>query len=255
MQFAKAMRYIIAIYPLLAVLSGTLLEHLYEKYIVQIRNTFTRYAVCLTIVVTLISWPIMFMSIYAHPNTRVAASDWIYANIPTKSTLVSEHWDDPLPMSRGDLSISRYTTEQLPMFNLDNTAKWREITKQLEHTDYIVLSSNRVYGGTGQVPNRFPLTTRYYQLLFDNSLGFTLIHQEISRPNLAIPNTHLCIHIPGFSYGMVAKKEEACGQTGISIVDDYVDETFTVYDHPKVLVFKNEKRLSATALLALIEGN
>lgn len=247
-QFAKAMRYLGPIYPHIAIISGIFLGQLSQIVAHHIKHKNLRRSIYIAMCILLLAWPAMFSFIYSRPNTRVAASDWIYKNVPNTSTIAWEHWDDPLPMSRGENSIQKYKTQQLAMFAPDTPKKWREITQQLANSDYVVLSSNRVYGGTGQVKNRFSQTHRYYQLLFSKALGFTLAHQEVSRPSIPLPLISFCIHIPGFSYGNVAKITESCQTRGFSIVDDYGDETFTVYDHPKVLIFKNEKKLTASEL-------
>ena len=254
-QFAKAMRYLGPIYPHIAIISGIYLEQLARVISRRIKSRTYRNSIFIGVTILLLAWPIMFSIIYSRPNTRVAASDWIYNAIPKKSTIAWEHWDDPLPISRGENSIQQYKTEQLAMFSPDSPKKWREITEQLARSNYIILSSNRVYGGTGQVAKRFIQTYRYYQLLFSNTLGFTLVHQEVSRPTLPLPWISICLRIPGFSYGTVAQTTETCQSRGVSIIDDYADETFTVYDHPKVLIFQNVRHLSQDVLYDLIVKN
>ena len=65
------------------------------------------------------------------------------------------------------------------------------------------------------LPEKYPLTSRYYQLLFSGQLGYTQIVRFTSYPSLL----------------------------GIEINDDQSEETFQVYDHPKVLIFENTGRL------------
>ena len=65
---------------------------------------------------------------------------------------------------------------------------------------------------------------------------------------IPVPGVSLCIRIPGFSYGSAATSLETCNTRGIHIVDDYADETFTVYDHPKVLIFRNTQHLSPSEI-------
>ncbi|HPD42591.1 MAG TPA: hypothetical protein PLD43_13640, partial [Anaerolineae bacterium] len=96
------------------------------------------------------------------------------------SVLGNEHWDDAMPVRidgkdpfydwyKG-LSSSSDSTMQL--YNNDDAAKWELLHTWLEEVDYIVLSSNRLYGSIARLPQRYPLTVAYYQALFDGSLGF-----------------------------------------------------------------------------------
>ena len=61
-----------------------------------------------------------------------------------------------------------------------------------------------------RMPQRYPMTTEYYRRLFAGDLGFELVATFASYPTLG-PWT---------------------------INDDRAEEAFTVYDHPKVLIFK-----------------
>jgi YYY domain-containing protein len=67
-----------------------------------------------------------------------------------------------------------------------------------------------------RLPWRYPITTRYYELLFQERLGFELVGTFTSYPSLL----------------------------GFTINDDHADESFTVYDHPKVLIFGKTRQLS-----------
>lgn len=205
LQFAKAMRYFYPIYPALAVLTTQLLSRIQNRYLVT-----------LLLSISLI-WPIAFVSIYTRPHTRVAASDWIYTNIPKGATLAWEHWDDPLPLSRNAHHIGLYDTIQLPMYDPDTETKWKRLTDNLANTDYIILSSNRVYGGVAHARERYPYTNRYYQLLFSGELGFEIVSEFTTRPTIL----------------------------GIQLNDDNAEESFTVYDHPKVVIFKKNTRYTA----------
>ena len=41
----------------------------------------------------------------------------------------------------------------------------------LERSDYIILSSNRLYNTIPRLPERYPLTSRYYELLMAEQSG------------------------------------------------------------------------------------
>lgn len=248
LQFAKPMRYFWAAYPSLAVFAGISLYQLLRFIASKIRARYVGRFVNVFIWVSLLLWPLSFVSIYTRPNTRVAASTWIYTHIPAKSTLAWEHWDDPLPFAVSTYSPSSYTQVQLPSFDPDDAQKAQKIHDVLTRSDYLILSSNRAYGSLKRAESRFPLTNRFYQKLFSGALGFQLAAQFTSRPMIPVPEVSLCIRILGFSYGSAAKSLETCAARGIYIVDDYADETFTVYDHPKVLIFRNTQHLSPSEI-------
>jgi len=223
MQFAKAMRYFYPIYPAVAILTALCIVKC-KHYL----HSFSRHWIIglldyLTIGLLFI-WPLAFVSIYMHPHTRIAASDWVYTNIPTEKTIAWEHWDDPLPLSRNKNHIGLYQTIQLPMYDPDSETKWKKLTQSLAETDYIILSSNRVYGGVAHAKDRYSITNRYYELLFSNQLGFEKVKEFTSRPTIL----------------------------GFAFIDDNAEESFTVYDHPKVTIIMNKERMSASELYSLI---
>lgn len=143
------------------------------------------------------------------------------ANIPPGSTIATEHWDDRLPLSGGE----RFEYVELPLYEQpDDQNKWRLINANFNQADYIVLASNRLFtplpklANCSRTPERcYPLTTEYYEQLFAGKLGFTKVADFTSRPTLP----------------------DWLG--GLEIVDDNADESFTVYDHPHVIIFKRNK--------------
>jgi len=247
-QFTKSIRYFSSIYPFIAVIGGIGLYSFARKFGSK------RYIFYIVIIFFSLLWPVMYMAIYSRPHTRVAASQWIYTNIPRGTRVGIEHWDDGLPLCLPYVPCGSYTSVELPMFIPDNDTKWIDIANKLSTIEYIFISSNRVYGALTGVPNRFPITASYYRALFDRSLGFSLEASFISRPTLPLPSpVQLCIHIPFQGYGLVANSVSSCNLTkGIQIIDDYTEETWTVYDHPSVYILKNTHHLSPNQLLETI---
>jgi hypothetical protein len=234
-QLAQPMRYFYPAYPFIAVLSGIVSF----RIITKIKNKLLP-VVFLSLIFI---WPLAFLSIYQRPHSRVSASLWIYQNIPLGSKIYCEEWDDCLPLSYSSFNNSnQYKITSFPIYRQpDNNLKWAELQNQILQMDYIILSSNRVYGSTMTTPENYPLTSRFYTQLFDGSLGFAKVAEFSSRPNLPVPFLNLCVTPPDTRYGKVAFSSQECPLPGISFVDDYADETFTVYDHPKVLIFKNNQ--------------
>lgn len=224
-QYAQPLRYFYPIYPFLAITSGTFLYQILK---------INKILFTVTLTVTLI-WPLAFISIYSRPHSRVAATKWILENISPGSTIACEHWDDCLPLG---YHFPPYVGVEFPLYGQDTPEKWQDMRQKLAQVDYIILSSNRLYGSIMTIPEHYLQTIKYYQSLFEGSLGFVPVAQFTSRPNLPIPGLNLCITPSNIIYGKIAKTIQDCPVPGISFVDDYSDETFTIYDHPKVIIFK-----------------
>lgn len=247
-QFTKPMRYFWPIYPTLTVLAGVGIAELLQKILK--RHT-GGHAVALLVCFVLLLWPIAFIHMYRVPTTRISANTWIYQHIPQRSTIAWESWDDPLPFPTLGNSPASYKTPSLPVFDPDSPKKWQTMTTILQSADYLILSSNRGYGAMGRVRDRYPETFQYYVKLFNGSLGFVPVAQFTSRPFLPVPGLSICITPPGFTYGFVSRPIAQCSPGGISVVDDGADETFTVYDHPTVIIFKKIRTLNYSGLLGM----
>lgn len=155
------------------------------------------------------------MSIYFHPITRVSASKWIYENISTDSTVTFEEWDDGLPLGLPNYPPANFKTESLFMYDFDTPEKWQKINEKLTKVDYIFLTSNRAYGSTMKLPDKYPQTIKYYQDLFNGTGQFLKVAAFTSYP---------CF--------------PPIGKSWFCFNDDSSEEAFTVYDHPRVLIFK-----------------
>lgn len=202
--FVKTMRYFIFLYPFLALFAA-----IGFSTIIQYKNKF----VILLSALVIIIWPCMFLSVYTKPHTRVTASEWIYQHIPPGSTILGEYWDDPLP-----LSGKSYTITLLHVFDPDTADKWKVLNQELAHADYLILSSNRGWGSISVDKDKYPLMSAWYRDLFAGKLPFRQVAKFTSYPSLSY------LGIP------------------LTMPDDFAEEAFTVYDHPKVLIFKNERK-------------
>jgi YYY domain-containing protein len=119
LSWVRSMRYQMLVYPALALFAGWGLVRLWsirkgiKLWVIRIKPTLIRIAgVMLTIViiVTTAAWAFMFSRIYPQTHTRVAASRWIYQNIPGPLTLKMDtddgEFQQPLPYRAGDAFTS-----------------------------------------------------------------------------------------------------------------------------------------------------
>lgn len=216
--YAKFMRYLLPIYPVLIIAAAWLLFGISRRY-----KNLGLVLIALTLTSTLL-WSAAYMTVFQRPSTRITASKWIFEAIPADSRLLTEHWDDRLPTGLSGFSVN-YEFTEMTNYEPDNQVKLDQLSKNLADGDYIILSSRRLYGSIGQNPDRYPLTSYYYQQLFAEKLGYTLVARFDSYPQLG----------------------------PLVINDDGAEETFQIYDHPTIFIFQNTGRYSAEQLKNLLQ--
>ncbi len=234
-QFVKPMRYLLPIYPTMALVAAYGLVALWDRAKRPGRRAIIPPAwrrplagtIVAVVVVGTAIWAAAFTGIYSRPVTRVTASRWIYQHIPRGSAITFEYWDDPLPLPMGGLwPPNEYRQVQMELYWEDVPEKRDKLYAWLDEAEYIIMSSNRLYGSIPRLPDRFPMTTRYYEALFSGELGFEHLISFTSRPRVL----------------------------GFEFVDDNADESFTVYDHPKVTIYKKSADFSMERVRALFDG-
>ncbi|MFQ5401349.1 MAG: hypothetical protein ACE5E7_17345, partial [Anaerolineae bacterium] len=191
---------------------------------------------------------------YSQPHPWVSASRWIYANIPARSLILNEKWDDSLPSTMqvdGKLrKRTEYSREQLTWLSgtggRDDESKLEHNLGLLARADYLVLTSNRVYGVVARLPERYPISSQYHQMLFDGRLGYEPVFVVGRTPNL------LGFHLKPDNFGWPGlnppPEVQAYLDAQPGINWGRFDESFTVYDQPLTIIFQNVGRMSAEAM-------
>jgi YYY domain-containing protein len=213
-QLVMSMRYFLPIYPWLALLAAWLLVRGLDA---PARRPVALGAVAVVALGSLL-WAFGFTRIYTRPHTRVVASRWIYANAAEKTAIAAEQWDDALPLRLygKDPFGGYYRGIQMRWFDEDTPEKLEQALSWLDEAELVVLSSNRVSDSVARLPMRFPMTVTYYRALFDGSLGFALVAEFTSFPT----------------------------PLGLAVPDGLAEEAFSVYDHPRVRVFRKTRAYS-----------
>ena len=245
----KFMRYLQPMMPFLMVWAAA--------WLLSWRRIWLKWAVGTAVLLTTTLYAISFTSIYRQPHPWVAASEWLFTNIPPGSLVLSEQWDDSLPSTMvldGEVRRrSEYPNAELTWLTgadlADSEEKLTENVALLAEADYVTILSNRIYGVVPRLPERYPLSSQYHALLFAGSLGYEPIYvagryptlfgwqlrpDTFGWPNLLLPKLveDYLVQQPGFNLGRA-------------------DESFIVYDQPLTIIFENVERKTAAELQAL----
>ena len=137
------------------------------------------------VVASTLLYAMAFSGIYTRPLSRIAATEWIFDNVPKGAVVKNEHWDDPLPLRWMGRDAGWYNGgDLLELYNDDTPEKLAKLTKELDAADWIFISSDRLYGSIPKMPMKYPMTTEYYRLLFSGQLGFDLVKTFTSYPTV-----------------------------------------------------------------------
>jgi len=187
------------------------------------------------------------ISIHLETGTEGAAL------VPHGSTPAHESsWDDAVPYPVDNLSP--YSTgggiyrEDLyfEMYWTDDELKLEMFETNLDLADYIFITSSRQWGTTTRVPKRYLLTTFYYQNLLGCSEGEDIEWcYSVAEPGMFEGN---------LGFDLVATFESEPELAGIEINTQFAEEAFTVYDHPKVLVFKKTEDYDSIKVRELLRS-
>ncbi|OJX39485.1 MAG: hypothetical protein BGO78_13315 [Chloroflexi bacterium 44-23] len=157
-------------------------------------------------------------------------------------------WDDALPLAvdKIDALGGIYSPLNLELYEADTPEKREKMLDILARSEYIVLPSNRAYDAMPRLELRYPLTLKYYQLLFGCECSSDAMEARTAhlKPPFASP----------LGFDLVAAFESYPTLGPIQLNDQLADESFTVYDHPKVMIFKKSADFSLEKVRAAFEA-
>jgi 4-amino-4-deoxy-L-arabinose transferase-like glycosyltransferase len=249
--YVKFVRYMQPIIPLLILFGAAMIW--------QWRSIAGRSAVAGAILLVTSLYAFAFIAIYDAEHPWNAASRWIHENVPPGTLILSEQWDDYLPatMRLGDTIHRReeYRNAELTWLTSpdagDDEEKLAANLDLLAEAEYLTVLSNRVYGVAPRLPERYPISGQYHQLLFDGALGYEPVWVGERTPRL---------------FGR-ALRADTFGWPGLrppQAVADYLarnkgvslgraDESFIVYDQPLTMILRNTGHLTAAEMRAAFD--
>ncbi|MEW6517143.1 MAG: DUF2298 domain-containing protein [candidate division FCPU426 bacterium] len=219
-SFAKFNRYLLPLTPVFALLASHALLSLRQRLPTGWPKQAAAAIIGLALAGTVL-WALAFTSIYRHEHPWIAASRWIQQELPAMVqenglarplAVLNEEWGDDLPTHVPGLTPKAFRMNKLAIQEPDTPRKREMILQALAANDLIVMADTRAHAVYRRLPERYPINAAYYELMFEGRLGFKLAAEFKNYPSLF----------------------------GREFADDAADESFTLYDHPHVYLFRRQ---------------
>ncbi|MGB8644535.1 MAG: glycosyltransferase family 39 protein [Anaerolineae bacterium] len=245
-QYVKYPRYLLPLLPVLylmaarAISTGALVNRGWGRVIVGVGT--------MAVLTLSLVYAFAFVSTYGREHPWLTVSRWMFENVQPGATLAIEQWDDALPVQASVDGVvrtgSEYPALTLPIQDPDDENKRNSLAQTLARADVVVIASQRGYGSVGRLADRYPLTVRYYQKLFNGELGYTLA--ATARNDIQIGDWQITDNpwqgLPFATSIPLASGTRALWNWG------FADESLTVYDHPQPLIFVKTRPLTQSEL-------
>lgn len=165
-------------------------------------------------------------SIFTSTQTRIAATQWIFENVPAGAGLLVEANDVLLPIPiDGYPAQSDYAITTLPIYDMDSDEKLDQLLAGLTASDFVILSSNRGYDSLPRVIEKYPMIARYYELLRTGGLGFDRVATFENSPTIL----------------------------GEQIIHEQLPMELTNFDHPTIEIYRKTTAYNEDQVRALLE--
>lgn len=247
--FAKWARFIAPAYPIMILCAISFAYFAYLWVIKLMGKTiltkvFTPMSL-ITLFVLLIPG-LAYLNIYTQPDVRFQASVWMLKNLPEGAYILSETANvvdlpvlsDKKKDESEQYKYKTFRTISFDFYNLDENPQLQtDLKNYLNEVEYIIVPSRRIFAnhtclwplesdfGTVKsfaytqdrcknLAQKYPQLNEYYENLFSGKLGFSQIAQLSVQPQ---------IHLLGKTF---------------SFPDEHAEETWSVFDHPVIRVYK-----------------
>ncbi len=161
---------------------------------------------------------------------------------PAKET----DWDDVLPLymhglNPFDLREGIYPSDlNFQMYWDDNQEKLERFIDNLSRADTVIITSSRQWGSTTQIPERYPLTTLFYSELIGCPTDDVQWCYSVAEKDMFIGTL-------GFELVKTFQVQPALNS--LKFNSQFAEEAFTVYDHPKVLIFRKTNEFDIQSVI------
>ncbi|MCU0495002.1 MAG: glycosyltransferase family 39 protein, partial [Chloroflexaceae bacterium] len=223
---AKYIRYMLPLLPFTCLFAGLLLADLLRAG--GWRRWLGGAAGLATVGLTLAYGLVFVLGVYARPDPRIAASWWMYQQLPQQSIVLREQFSPRLPVAMQEpanplaerFGPFLFRSETLLLYNEGTAESPAYYGQALSQADYFVIADRSQYATFPRFPELFPVRACFYRQLFSGGLGYQLVYQGSRGPMLG-------------NWRIGGER------------DPLLEETFQVFDHPTVMIF--QRTATATA--------
>jgi len=252
--FAKWSRFMAPVFPLMLVFAILFLLSVISSIANKLR--FARSLVVASLLLGMTGGAIIpgisYLSVYQNPDVRFQATDWINKNIPENSLVISETAnvaDIPLTYKK-NINVIPFN-----FYDLDiNPELQVELKEYLQKADYIFVPSKRIFANHtcinsmslrgGSETTDEAISTKIMGLLHfvRNDKKCQMLKQKYPLlnkyyENLFSPSCHP--DPPDGGEGSFCFKKVAEFSSGLN--DEAAEETWSVFDHPVIRIYKKVK--------------
>ena len=218
----KTIRFVLPLIPFIAIMGARFLVNVYSI----VNNPKVKF-IWAFLIFTILSYSAFYsfayVNIYSVSDSRIQAQQWFFKNVNPGAKIVLEDDITYLPPLKNDYRFTYKRFKRGSNYNIriilypyyfgwesyPDKKKKRLIFNAIKGADYIV-TSERHFQPYLRLEKFRPVEYQYYNNLFSEKLGFTLIKSFDTSPNLF----------------------------GIHFNDDRAETFFKAFDHPKIFIFK-----------------
>ncbi len=247
--YAKWTRFISPVFPLMVLIAVLMVEQILLVLHSAIKNKAVQVGIALIILTASIIQGVAYLSIYISPDVRFEASRWVYTHMPNNSYILSETAnvvDIPVPNAVTPPVLSQDKRYRYISFNFYDIhlvpGLQEELEQHIAQAEYIFIPSRRVFANNScylenaqgmfeiesnqpgydrdrciKLRNDYTAVYSYYDRLFTGNLPFEKVAEFKSYPGISI-----------------------FGKTLIEFPDEEAEETWTVFDHPVIRIYKRK---------------
>jgi YYY domain-containing protein len=150
-------------------------------WLMRLPRRFRRRAV-ISVAAGTVLWGLAYCWAFIEPHAHRTASEWFSPMLADQQVVAFEHWDEHIALNIENGVVNR---AELPSYELpedkEKLALW---TGALARSDWVVLTSNRVYRTVLTNPDRFEETARLYRLLLSGEAGFEVMTRVRRGPRI-----------------------------------------------------------------------